>query len=153
VTNDDERALAAYAAELADAVDAALPGWVRRCVERFLPVTGVVATEIDEAADEVRVRVGAAVRTLLLTDIDEQVTTPLTLLRRAVAEPTAILRRHGVAPVVRDEFEERSFPDDVYHLTPASFADVDPSLADVGLRWGAAKAFVFKQRRRAEGKR
>jgi hypothetical protein len=153
VTTDDERTLAAYAAELADAVDEALPRWVRRCVERFIPVSDAVATEVDEAVVEVRARVGVAVRTLLLTDIDEQATTPLTLLRRAVAEPTAILRRHGVAPVERDEFEERSFPDDVYNLTPASFADVDPSLADVGLRWGAAKAFVFKQRRRAEGKR
>jgi hypothetical protein len=153
VTADDERALAAYAAELADAVDAALPRWVRRCVERFVPVTGDVATEVDDAATRLQEKVGGAVRTLLLTDIDEQVTTPLTVLRRAVAEPTAILRRHGVAPVPRDEFAERSFPDDVYDLTPASFADVDPSLADIGLRWGAAKAFVFKQRRRAEGKR
>jgi hypothetical protein len=149
----DEETLHAYARELADGIDAALPGWVRRCVERFLTMTPELASDVDAAASRTRQQIGGAVRELLLTDIDEQTTTPLTLLRRAVAEPTHILRSHGVAPVPRDEFEAHSFPGDDYGLTPATFSDIDPSLAEIGLRWGAAKAFVFKQRRRAEGKR
>jgi hypothetical protein len=148
---DDEAALARYAVELADAIDAALPGWVRRSVERFLPVVGPVVAEVDAAAARVR-DVGAAVRTLLLTDLDEQTSTPLAIVRGAVAVPTSILRAHGLPPVERDEFDVRSFPDDIYRLTPATFADIDPALAEPGLRWGAAKAFVFKARRRAEGR-
>jgi putative CocE/NonD family hydrolase len=46
-----------------------------------------------------------------------------------------------------------SFPDDAYDLGPASFADIDPSLHEPGLMWGAAKAHVHLARRRAEGLR
>jgi hypothetical protein len=38
------------------------------------------------------------------------------------------------------------FPDDDYGLTPASFADIDPALAEPGLAWGAAKAWVHRRR-------
>jgi hypothetical protein len=55
--------------------------------------------------------------------------------------------------VARDEFSERNFPDDTYDLTPASFADVDPSLHEPGLEWGAAKAHVHLARRRRQGTR
>ena len=34
---------------------------------------------------------------------------------------------------------------------PASFADLDPTLAELGLRWGAAKAHVVLRRRREGG--
>ena len=51
----------------------------------------------------------------------------------------------------RDEFQVRAFPDDVYDLTPATFADVDPALGDPGLEWGA-QAHVHLARRRREGK-
>jgi hypothetical protein len=57
-----------------------------------------------------------------------------------------VLRAAGVPPVVRDEHQERLFPEDVYDLAPANFADVDPALAEVGLAWGAAKAFEHLQR-------
>ena len=87
-------------------------------------------------------------RGLLALDIDEQRTTPLSLLRGAVRYPTEVLRAAGVPRVVRDEAQERLFPDDDYDLAPASFADVSPDLADVGLAWGAAKAFTHLQRRR-----
>ena len=64
-----------------------------------------------------------------------------------------VLADAGVPPIVRDEFEERAFPDDVYGLAPASFADLDPALREPGLVWGAAKAHVVLARRRAEGLR
>ena len=53
----------------------------------------------------------------------------------------------------RDEFEERAFPDDVYRLSPATWSDVDPSLHEPGIIWGAYKAKTVLDRRRAEGKR
>ncbi len=90
--------------------------------------------------------VGPRVRALLDTDIDEQRSTPLSLLREAVRYPTEVLRAAGVEPVERDEMQERLLPDDVYDLAPATFADVDPALAEPGLVWGAAKALAHRRR-------
>ena len=85
-------------------------------------------------------------RALLAADVDEQRTTPLTLLREAVVYPAAVLREGRVPPVERDEFSRTRLPDDDYDLAPATFADVDPSLHELGLVWGAAKAWTHKQR-------
>ena len=150
---DDEAKLASYSAQLADAVEAVLPGWVERCVARFVPIDGEVAPRVQAVGLEVRDEIGGAVRHLLSTDLDDQRTNPLNILRSGVTGPTRLLQSLGVPPVARDEFDERMFPDDVYGLTPASFVDVDPSLHEPGLRWGAAKAYVFQQRRRIEGRR
>ena len=71
---------------------------------------------------------------------------PLHLLRSvAVPHLTAALRDAGVAAVRRDEFAVDRFPDDVYDLSPATWSDVDESLVDPGIAWGAAKAFAHKQ--------
>lgn len=93
-----------------------------------------------------------AVRELLAQDIDEQRSTPLAVVRDvAVPLLTSALRTGGAAVPVgdRDEFAVRHFPDDVYGLTPSSWADIDESLVSPGIAWGAAKAFVHKQRRSA----
>jgi hypothetical protein len=139
------------AAALADAVEAALPQWVTRSVERVLVAyRGATDAGVMQAAaaagQRATAEVGATLRALLAQDIDEQHTTPLTLLRAAVRYPTEVLRDAGVPAVVRDEQQEGLFPDDVYDLAPANFADVDPALAEPGLAWGAAKAFAHLQR-------
>ncbi|HSH61546.1 MAG TPA: hypothetical protein VK988_18250 [Acidimicrobiales bacterium] len=136
---------------LADGVDATLPRWVERSVERLLVAYSGSAdpaamAAARDAGKRARADVGARVRALLDADIDEQHTNPLSILRQAVRYPTDVLRRAGVPPVERDRFAEERFPDDDYDLTPASFADIDPSLFDVGVEWGAAKAWVHKQR-------
>lgn len=141
------------ARHLADGVEAALPGWVIASVVRVMQAwAGAVPVEIVGAAAEAgaraRVETGAAVRVLLLSDIDEQRTTPLALLRGATRYPTAVLREAGVPPVERDRFAEQAFPHDVYGLAPASFADLDPDLAEAGITWGAAKAFEHRRRHR-----
>ena len=154
----DAAALARYAAVLADGIDQALPGWVERSVERLLlayrgvvePAERVAAAKAGAAA---RDAVAPRVRRVLLTDIDAQMVSPLAVVRTAVAFPTEVLHGAGVPPVVRDEFVERQFPDDVYDLSPASFADVDPALHEPGMTWGAAKAHVHLARRRREGQR
>jgi hypothetical protein len=71
------------------------------------------------------------------------------LLRSAARFPTGVLLDAGVPGAVRDEFLQTQFPDDVYDLGPAAFADLDPSLHEPGLIWGAAKAHVHLARRRA----
>ncbi len=149
----DVGTIAAYAAALADGIEAALPGWVVRCVERLLlawrgDVDPAVRAEAEAEGERARAEVGPQVRALLGTDVDEQWTSPLHLVRRAVRFPTAVLRAAGVPPVQRDSFAAHTFPDDVYNLSPASFADVDPRLAEPGIEWGAAKAHVVLTRRR-----
>lgn len=156
---DDLAAMAGFAEALADGVAAAVGPWVVASVERVhLAVTGerAPAAVLDDArrvADEAEADVVPRVRALLATDVDEQRTNPLSIVRGAVRYPTAVLRRAGVAPVERDPMAVQQFPDDDYDLTPASFAELDPSLQDLGLTWGAAKAHVHLSRRRAEGRR
>jgi hypothetical protein len=53
---------------------------------------------------------------------------------------------------VRDEYDEKINPDDVYGIGPAHWNDIDESLTEPGIVWGAAKASTVLQRRRAEGK-
>lgn len=129
-----------HATALADAIEAALPRWMGR-----------VAPGIDPAP--IVAEVMPRVRALLAADIDEQTTTPLAVVRDvAVPMLTAALRAAGAAapPAAdRDEFARTRFPDDVYGLTPSSWADIDESLVSPGIAWGAAKAFVHKQRRSA----
>jgi hypothetical protein len=139
------------AAALADAIEAVLPSWVERSVVGVMSawkgeVDPSVRETAAEAARQAVAEVGPQVRALLAADIDEQHTTPLSLLRAAVRYPTAVLEAAGVPPVARDDQQERLFPDDVYDLAPATFADVDPSLQEVGIAWGAAKAFEHLQR-------
>jgi uncharacterized protein (DUF1800 family) len=143
------------ASTLADGIEAALPGWVERSVARIFEAwTGQappadVARAAAEAGQRAQCEVGSALRELLSADVDEQWTTPLAIVRSAVRYPAGVLRAAGVPEVVRDEFAVRSFPDDTYDLSPASFADLDPALTDAGLAWGAAKAFEHKRRHSA----
>lgn len=136
---------------LADAVEAALPGWVERNVARLVVAwRGALDPETAAAARaagrEAASAVGHEVRALLALDVDEQRETPLTLLRGAVRFPTAVLRAAGVPPVERDPFRARAFPDDVYDLAPSTWADVSESLVGPGLAWGAWKAMAHRAR-------
>jgi hypothetical protein len=147
-----------YSAALADAVEAALPGWVERSVtRRMTPWAGRVPDDVAGAAraagERARAEVGRAVRALLATDVDAQRTNPLSLLRSAVRFPTAVLQAAGVPTVVRDDFAVHAFPDDVYNLAPATWRDVDESLHEPGIEWGAWKAKTVLDRRRREGRR
>jgi hypothetical protein len=141
-----------HATALADAVVAALPGWVERSVARILaawqdgPPASDVLAAAQEAGRRAAVEVGGEVRALLAADIDDQRSTPLALLRTAVRYPTEVLQAAGVPPVDRDPIQVRLLPSDLYDLSPASFADVDPALAEPGLVWGAAKAFAHRRR-------
>lgn len=136
-----------HATALADAIEAALPGWVERSVARYVDVADpAVADAAREAGRRAAEEVGVQVRVLLQADIDEQRTTPLSLLRGAVRYPTAVLRDAGVPPVDRDPIQVRLLPEDLYDLSPASFADVDPALAEPGMVWGAAKALAHRRR-------
>ena len=139
--------LVEHAVALADAIDAVLPAWVERSVRsRLGTVPRHVAAAARAAGERAREEVGGAVRELVLRDVDEQRGNPLALLRTAVRYPTDVLREAGAPIVERDKFSRERFPDDDYDLTPANWSDIHPSLADLGIAWGAAKAFEHKQR-------
>lgn len=151
----DAAALALHAAALADAVVAALPGWAEHAViGRYRAWCGegpppAVVDAAREAGVAAQAEVEAPLRALLAQDVDAQRANPLAIVRGAVPHLTAALREAGVPPVVRDAHAERLFPDDVYDLAPAAFADLAPEVHEPGLIWGAAKAHVILRRRSA----
>ena len=150
---DEDGELARIGVELAEAVERVVPAWVRDAVVGLVTahrgsVPADVVADAEEAGRRAAAEVGAGLRALLALDIDEQRRNPLDVVRAAVPHPTAVLRRAGVPPVVRDEFEARHFPDDDYDLVPRSFSDVHPALQEIGIVWGAAKAHVHLRRHR-----
>lgn len=151
----DEARLSELAEQLADAVEVVLPGWVERCVvARFPgPVPAPVLDQARQAGNVAAAEVGSQVRELLRLDIDQQWTNPLALLRAAVRYPADVLAAAGAPAAARDREAQRLHPGDVYDLVPAAFADIDPSLHEPGIVWGAAKAHVHLVRRRIEGRR
>ena len=150
---DPDAVLAAAGAALGDRVVAAVPGWVERRVRDLLVAFHGSADppaleQAREAGRRAAEEVEPELRRLLAADVDRQWTNPLTVVRRAVRFPTEVLAAAGVPPVVREEYDEAHFPEDVYGLTPRTFTDLDPSLGDVALVWGAAKARASMVRHR-----
>lgn len=155
---DEARGLAMLAAAgraIVEGVDRCLPSWVASRVAAVLDAWGradgatrdrarEAAVEAGEAA---RRRVGAELAALLAADPAEQRATPLEVVRRAVREPTAVLAAAGVPEVVREPFDVRAWPDDVYGLVPRTLGDLgDPDLGPLQLAWGVAKATVLRAR-------
>lgn len=131
-----------HGARLADAVVDALPLWAERMVRERGGPPGAGA----DAGRAAAAALAPALRALLAADVDDQRANPLALVRQAVAWPAQVLRDAGVAPVARDDHARAHFPDDDYDLTPMSFADVDPSLHEPGIVWGALKARAHLER-------
>ena len=142
------------AEDLVAAVDRAIGPWVERSVAGIMTAyRGEVPPDVRDqaraAGEAARVDVVPALRALLARDVDEQWTSPLSVVRGAVRFPTAVLAAAGVPDVRRDEFHERAFPDDRYGLVPNSWRDIDPALHEPGLVWGAWKAKTVLDRRRS----
>lgn len=146
------------AAELLRVAADVVPGWLLRittgaCARAGFRLDPSDRDVVDRMVDDTSSSLIAALRDLLATDVDEQRTTPLTLFREAVAAPTAVLDQLGVAPPPPDPFGGERFPHDRFGLGPAAWTDVDPSLHQPGLVWGASKAMTVLTRRRDAGLR
>lgn len=137
-------------------VERCLPGWVESQVERILDAWGRLDQRArtragEEAAAAGRLaerRVSATLAELFAAPAARQTATPLEIVRTAYREPTALLAALGVPAVVRDEFDERAWPDDRYGLVPRSLGDLgDDELAPLHLAWGIAKAAVIRSQR------
>lgn len=142
-------------AMLLDTARRVVPGWLRRVTVEAGRRGGVDVASLDRRLDAVVERAAAELldrlAELLGTDVDEQRTTPLTLMRESVAAPTELLREAGAVPPSTPDADR--FPDDVYRIGPATWSDVDPSLHEPGLTWGAWKAMTVLARRRDDGLR
>jgi hypothetical protein len=132
-----------------------VPAWVVREVIRILDAWGRAdapsreraLTDARRAGDAAATRVGARLDELVAADPADQRSTPLEVVRTFYREPTEILRAAGVPGIVRDEFDERAWPDDVYGLVPRTLGDLgDDDLAPLLLVWGTAKATVLRAR-------
>lgn len=144
VDEDIDAALRAHGRHVADVVEDALPRWVARSLGGLVDAATVDATARTTIADVV-----PRLRALFELDVDDQRENPLAIIRDAVRHPTAALRAAGVpAPPPTDRFAAEHFPGDDYGLTPMTWRDVDESLHEPGLVWGALKARASMARHR-----
>jgi hypothetical protein len=143
------------AARLIAGVHAGGRMWVEGAVARIVDAWGVLdepaRSEVSAAASAAGARAAARVedelRVLFALDPGAQRATPLEVIRSLRREATEVLRAAGVPEVVRDEYEVRAFPDDVYGIvlrTPAELGDDE--LGGALLAWGLGKAKVLRAR-------
>ena len=140
-------------AALASAATDAVPLWLRLRAEvawaadgRAAPLDPDVVDAVTRSSDWL----AGELTELLSSDVDEQRTTPLSIVRRAGAMVAAELERHGVPATEPPPHADVATG---YGLAPASWSDVDQSLHEPGLVWGAWKAMTILRRRRDEGLR
>jgi hypothetical protein len=153
------RALMAEGAALLIGGVARLGGrWVVRAVTGILDAWGQLDAPTRSAAiaaatvageDGAR-RVEAELRALFELDPSAQRATPLEIIRSLRREAGEVLAGVGVPEVVRDPFETRAFPDDVYGIVLKSPIELgDDELGGALLAWGMGKAKVLRARRRS----
>ena len=152
---DGHALMAEGAARLIDGVARLGAGWVVRAVTGLLDAWGRLE---GPARAEILVRAGAAgttgvarvdaeLRALFALDPAVQRATPLEIIRSLRREATDVLRAVGVPEVVRDQFEVRAFPDDVYGIVLRSPAELgDDELGGALLAWGLGKAKILRAR-------
>ncbi len=132
------RSRAEAAEQLLAAADGVIPLWLERCVRKILLEQQIESGEADakislmvrQASPMVMGELGASVTGVRADN-------PLQVFRRAVVYPTLVLSELGAKEVHRDDFSRQSFPNDIFGLSPATWIDVDESLHDPGLIWGA----------------
>lgn len=140
-----------YPHDLFEAVVSAYPQWLSM---RILAVTkGVfLQSEVDEIVNTSFEAMSKELLAMLATDVDQQRSNPLHVLRMSTVAANEFLRSANVPPAVRDEFEVKAMPHDVYSIGPLTWKDLSEEVHDAGISWGAWKAAMVLTRRRSEGK-
>ena len=141
-----------YSTRLLETSDEVVTKWVERLIRRHCDEQKFSDLQTGEPWSSVVLQVSNAVHSrledLLSCDVLEQRTNPLAVFRQATRPMTELLKNLGCPPVTRDEFDERSFPDDVYGLSPATWADIDEAMVEPGIEWGAWKAATVMMRKK-----
>ena len=136
-------------------VETHLPAWIATEATRILDAWGrldpveyqTAISAAQEFGASVTVRVAGELRNLFALDVADQRATPVQIVRSAYREPTGLLTDLGIPGVVRDAFDERVEPADIYGLSPQNLADLGgfelgPALAV----WGVAKSRLLRAR-------
>ncbi|KGA08420.1 MAG: hypothetical protein GM46_7310 [actinobacterium acAcidi] len=143
-----------YSARLLEISDRVVPQWVERVLQKHCDEHMISDLKVGDHVSSVVARVGNEVHTNLLNllslDVLEQRTNPLAIFRQATRPISDLLKTVGCAPVVRDEFDERSFPDDIFGLCPATWVDIDEMMVEPGIEWGAWKAATVMMRKKKQ---
>ena len=134
------------ASALLSGLDDAVVPWIERIASERLG--NKTSDQVHVVAASIHAEVMPKLRRLFNADVNAQSAGPLGVLRAAVGPANALLAAEGVTPPERDPVAASMFPEDIYDLSPANFDDVDPSLHDPGIVWGAAKAHLFLARHR-----
>ena len=136
---------------------ASVPQWIERvtlraCEGETVDKRDAVRAVMSQLQTNTRAFVQDQLGVLLSTDVDQQRTNPLEVLRASTRFASAALRNAGITAPTRDEFQQRLDPDDEYLLGPMSWMDLGEDVHEAGIEWGAWKAATVLTRRRAEGK-
>jgi hypothetical protein len=147
--------MAEAGAMISAAVERCAAGWTERVVGELADRCGqlaarqrdVLSADAQRAGERAAARVAAELRAFFALDALQQRTTPLAIVRTLRVEATDVLTRAGVPPVVRDPYEARAFPDDIYGIVPHAIAELgDDELGAALLVWGLGKAAVLRAR-------
>ncbi|GIU91046.1 MAG: hypothetical protein KatS3mg010_2145 [Acidimicrobiia bacterium] len=141
--------------EIVAGVERLAARWVVTTVTRMLDAWGGldaserarVVERAEAVGRDASARVSGELRALFALDPALQRETPLQVVRTLRHDVTAVLAGAGVPEVVRDEYEARAFPDDVYGVVPRSLAELgDDDLGPQLLAWGMGKSLVVRAR-------
>lgn len=151
---DPDALMAEAAARIVAGVAAGAASWVEQQVSRILDAWGRLdadararaAAQARAAGEVARDRVVRELETLFSQTPQEQRATPLEIVRTLRREPTEVLSALGVPPVVRDQYDERAFPDDLYGIVPKAITELgDEDLGGALLAWGMGKSRVLRE--------
>lgn len=147
--------MAEGAARLIEGVEQLGARWVVAAVSGLVAAWGRLdaAAQADTlgaatlAGNQATARVARELRALFELDPAVQRSTPLEIIRSLRREASDVLRAAGVPEVVRDLFEVRAFPDDVYGIVLKVPAELgDDELGGDLLAWGLGKAKILRAR-------
>jgi hypothetical protein len=155
-----EHKFALLGSQLAAAVVEAVPSWIARSVmmrfDEWTAASGTggpsretVSKLAESAGGRAAAEVEGQLRDLLSSDVDQQWTTPLALVRPLVSYAGEVLAGAGVPGIERDEFQTLRFAGDDYGLTPASLAVLGDRVGELAIAWGASKAIAHRLRHRS----
>ena len=141
-----------YSTQLLETSDQVVAKWVERLIRQHCDEQKIADSRVGDLCISAIAQVSAEVHDnlveLLSRDVFEQRTNPLAIFRQATRPITELLKNLGSPSVTRDEFDERSFPDDVYGLSPATWVDIDEAMVEPGIEWGAWKAATVMMRQK-----
>lgn len=148
---ENRHLLEQYPLALFDAVAGCYETWLTRRINEIS--RGVIdSSRIEEVVGVSTRAVLDDLNRFLVTDVDEQRTNPLHILRQSTQLANQLLSEASVQHVSRDEFEVAALPHDVFSIGPLTWRDLSEDVHEAGITWGAWKAATVLSRRRNEGK-